>query len=273
MPIDLDKPINSRLDIPENDVAPVSGVEFEPAMSDVEPATEIPEKPAEQNYEHQMPSVKAQSRAVKKVRLKKNGEKMPEISAEGLEGPVVPWENAPVDPSRAIPPQRLNCGRGYVNFAFSDKGNIIRLVISGFVTLVLTGLLYRFMMIIDKNGGHETSFTVVIFAIISFLIGVRATRLGERWRYEATGREIIFSRKGRASYIIFYKDVMSVSYVPYKFLNFFNSGYIVTIIANGERYEFEYVFPMPEKVLPFDKTPFQIILNHADQLGTDLSAD
>ena len=267
MPIDLDKPINSRLDIPENDVAPVSGVEFEPAMSDVEP--EISAKTAEQDNEHQMPSVKAQSRAVKKVRLKKNGKRMPEISAEGLEKPVVPWENAPADASRAIPPQRLNCGRGYVNFAFSDKGNIIRLVISGFVTLVLTGLLYRLLWLI--TDGFEVSITVVIFAIISFLIGVRATRLGERWRYDATGREIIFSCKGRASHIIFYKDVMSVSYVPYKFMNFLNSGYVVTIIANGERHEFKYVFPVPEKGLPFDETPFQIILDHVDQLGTNIN--
>ncbi len=269
MPIDLDKPINSKLDIPENDVAPVSSVEFEPAMSDIEPSVEIPAKPAERNNEHQMPSVKAQGRAVKKVRLKKNGKKMPEISAEGLEGPVVPWKNAPVDPSRAIPPQRLNCGRGYVNFAFSDKGNIIRLVISGFVTLVLTGLFYRLMLLI--TDGFEVSFTVVIFAIISFLIGFRATRLGERWRYDATGREIIFSCKGRASHIIFYKDVMSVSYVPYKFMNFLNSGYVVTIIANGERHEFKYVFPVPEKGLPFDETPFQIILDHVDQLGTNIN--
>ncbi len=267
MPIDLDKPINSKLDIPESDVAPVSGVEFEPAISDIEPAAEMPEKPAGQNNKHQMPSVKARSRAVKKVRLKKNGKRMPEISAEGLEEPVVPWENAPVDPSRAIPPQKLNCGRGYVNFAFSDKGNVIRLVISGFVTLVLTGLFYRLLLLI--TDGFEVSITVVIFAIISFLIGFRATRFGERWRYEATGREIIFSRKGRASYIIFYKDVVSVSYVPYKFLNFLNSGYVVTVIANGERHEFRYVFPVPERALPFDETPFQIILNHVDQLGVD----
>ncbi len=298
MPIDLDKPISSKLDIPENDVEPVSDFgENELAFSDIA-ANGADENSSENNANFppikptkrgislkkrvkaaQMPAVRAENHgeqpaeeeAVKKVNLgkRKKATQMPAIRADSSQHPVVPWKSGPASVSRAIPPQKLNCGKGMINFAFSDEQNIIRLIFAGIVTAVLTGLFYRMMMFLDKNGGHETAITVVVFAIICFGIGFRVVRLGERWNYEATGREIIFSRKGRASYIIFYKEVLSISYVPYKFLNLFNSGYTVTIIANGERIELNYVFPVPERELAFEDTPFEIIVNHTNQLGLD----
>lgn len=298
MPIDLDKPISSTLetDTESSVLKPVSADEF--PFPDVTPANaekynigaaeqqkkRLFSRDKKVNLEKrkraaQMPAVRAENHAerpaeeeaVKKVNLgkRKKASQMPAIRADSSQPPVVPWKSEPASVSRAIPPQKLNCGKGMINLAFSDEQNIIRLIFAGIVTAVLTGLFYRLMMFLDKNGGHETSITVVIFAIICFGIGFRIVRIGERWNYEATGREIIFSRKGRASYIIFYKDVMSVSYVPYKFLNLFNSGYTVTIIANGERIEFNYVFPNPERKLAFEDTPFEIIMERTNQLGLD----
>ncbi len=321
MPIDLDKPINSKLDIAENDVAPVSDLEmndlpFSDITSNDEPKDEKPsflkplkrgvnlkkrvkhsqmpavraekitEQPAEtpakvnlgkRRKATQMPAVRAEeiteqsAETPAKVNLgkRRKATQMPAVRSDGLQEPVIPWKSAPADPSNAIPPQKLNCGKGMINLAFSDKQTAIRLTVAAIITLFLTWLFYRFMIFLDPDEFFELIFVVIVFAVIVFNIGFRIVRSGEHWYYEATGREIIFSRKGRASYIIFYKDVMSVSYVPYKFLSLFNSGYTVTIIANGERIEFNYVFPNPERKLDFEDTPFEIIVNRINQLGLD----
>lgn len=298
MPIDLDKPINSKLDIPENDVAPVSDFgENELMFSDIAAAAEnqgensgenaanfSPIKPAKRGISlkkrvraAQMPAVRSENHAVqpeetvKKVNLgkRKKAAQMPAIRADSTQPPVVPWKSEPASVSRAIPPQKLNCGKGMINFAYSDRQTVIRLIVAGIVTAFMIWLFYRFMRLLVSDETFDLIFPVIVFAVIVSNIGFRIVRAGERWNYEATGREIIFSRKGRASYIIFYKDVVSISYVPYKFLNLFNSGYTVTIIANGERIELNYVFPVPERELAFEDTPFEIIVNHTNQLGLD----
>lgn len=235
----------------------------------------------------QMPAVRAENTSVNtsapepqgvNLSKRKKATQMPAIRADGS-APVIPWKSAESGKGRRneinasrneTPPERQFLGRGTVNFAMSDQKNIILTIISGVVTLLIMFLIYRFISArFDRESRtySQAIGTMVTFGaiLLGFLISV--IRSGEHWHYEATGREIIFSRRGRASYIIFYKDVLAVEYHTYKFLGIIESGYLVNVLAYGRRYEFRYVFPNPARKLPFDYTPFEIIRNQIDQLG------
>lgn len=84
-------------------------------------------------------------------------------------------------------------------------------------------------------------------------------RRGTEYSYSANAREFSFSRsdgKGAVAHF-FYKDVLSVDYVPHKFL-WYDNGYYVTIETKSGFFTYKYTFPrfkhtiMP-KDLPFEK--------------------
>ena len=205
--------------------------------------------------------------------------KIPNIYSDSSQEPVVPWKSSePQQPLNAgIPPQNRKLGSGTVNFAFSDNKNIFLVVIAFAVALFFAFSIpsCTFGIFEISDDGIHTSvefnmefipFLITISLVIMTII-TNIIRSGEKWHYEATGREIVFSRKGKASQIIFFKDALSVDYAPYKFLGIIETGYTVTVLTYGKRHEFRYVFPNLNRKIPFDMTPFEIIRKQIDQLG------
>lgn len=223
----------------------------------------------------QMPAVRADNtnnnqpsahdQKPKKVSLAKpkKAPQMPGIRSDGSE-PVIPWRNENNEVQTPLKPERQRLGSGTVNFAFSPQKTAVLIAVAALAAAILTALLNSLI----PFRGMQTVIAAV-FGINCFIQGVNLTRLGEKWDFKATGREIIFSRKGQPSYIIFYKDVLSVDYEPYKFLGMFETGYTVTVIVNGERHEFKYVFPRLNTKVPFEFTPFEIIRAKIDAFAND----
>ena len=220
------------------------------------------------------------TKAPGKVNLEKQEElpKMPTIRADASQPPVQPWEpgndgdneenEAQQNLNAGVLPQNRRLGMGTVNFAFSDRKNIILIAVAFLV------IFFGLSIILRAVGSLDTEFTltIIMFGITFFGIAANFIRSGESWHYEATGREIIFSRKGRPSQIIFFKDALSVDYAPYKFFGIIETGYLVTVLTYGKKYEFRYVYPNLMRKLSFDLTPFEIIRRQIDQLGLNNTA-
>ena len=214
-----------------------------------------------------------------KVNLEKpyKAAQMPAVRADSSQPPVVPWQNYEPPENAGIPPQNRKLGSGTVNFAFSDNKNIFLTIIA-----IVVVVFFAFSIPSCTNGvfhisedGMHTSFDFdmgffpffITLSLVILTVLMNIIRSGEKWHYEITGREIIFSRKGRPSQIIFFKDALGVSYIPYKFLGIIETGYIVTVLTYGKKYEFKCVYPNINRKTPFELTPFEIIRKQIDQLG------
>ena len=293
-PVSIDEPV---LDLTDDGLLAYSDRSAEASDGEIYPEREArvtrpkvfkqPQAPQKVNLKKpqkgtQMPAIRAEmsSRPIyakqpKKVSLEKpkKAPQMPGIRADGSQPPVTPWKsgNGVSQPSASrVPPERRRLGSGTVNFALTGKKNIIMLAVAGVGALCLTGFLFLlFSLMFDSENNYlfESAFTIWLFGAGMFSFFANLVRSGEHWHYEATGREIIFSRRGRPSYIIFYKDVLAVDYAPYKFLGILESGYTITVLAYGKRYEFKYVFPNLARKIPFEYTPFEIIRTQINQLG------
>ena len=155
-------------------------------------------------------------------------------------------------------PERVYLGSGEVRLACSKKKTVITLVITALIFVTLLGIGFRFLKL--YFGGWDNGVDAFMFCIagISVVCGLilNILRSGEKYHWEATGREFTISRKNVGAEIIFYKEVIMVEYEDLKFLKFFPHGYIVTVRTSRDTRVFKYVFPRIGHSLPFADTPF-----------------
>lgn len=155
-------------------------------------------------------------------------------------------------------PERVYLGSGEVRLACSKKKTVITLVITALIFVTLLGIGFRFLKL--YLGGWDDAMDEVFFCIaaISFVCGLilNILRSGEKYHWEATGREFTISRKNAGADIIFYKEVITVGYEDLKFLKILPQGYIVTVQTARTTLVFNYVFPRIGHSLPFADTPF-----------------
>ena len=154
-------------------------------------------------------------------------------------------------------PERVYLGSGEVRLACSKKKTVITLVITALIFVVLLGIGFRFLKL--YFGGWDDGADAFMFCIaaISVVCGfiLNILRSGDKYHWEATGREFTISRKNAGADIIFYKEVILVGYEDLKFLRLFKQGYIVTVQTARTTLVFNYVFPLGRH-LPFADTPF-----------------
>ena len=254
----------------------------------------MPTMPSEQ-ISPNMPSISSDPNKVNLEKPKK-ATQMPAVRADSNQPPVVPWKStddlAPRAQSTIDTPYSINArennqgqprtkaekaldrrllGKGTISLAMSDTKNIILMITAVATALaawfIANGFFLSWFATTGTTARSRATTMVIVFVIGLFLFFVNMIRSGEHWSYVASGREIIFSRKGRASDIIFYKDVVSVDYRPYKFLGIIETGYTVNVLTYGRRYEFRYVYPNLAHKISFENTPFEIIRKQIDQLG------
>lgn len=154
-------------------------------------------------------------------------------------------------------PERVYLGSGEVRLACSKKKTVITLVITALIFVTLLGIGFRFLkMYFDGWDDADDAFMFCI-AAISVVCGLilNILRSGDKYHWEATGREFTISRKNAGADIIFYKEVITVGYEDLKFLRLFKQGYIVTVQTARNTLVFNYVFPLGRS-LAFADTPF-----------------
>ncbi|MCH5208628.1 MAG: hypothetical protein J1F04_07060 [Oscillospiraceae bacterium] len=291
-PTSSDNTVIDNVDIPDIPVAPVApDVPVVPVAPD---APVMPTMPSEQ-ITPTMPSISSDPNKVNLEKPKK-ATQMPAVRADANQPPVVPWKStddlAPRAQSTIDTPYSINArennqgqprtkaekaldrrllGKGTIRLAMSDTKNIVLMITAVATTLavwfIANNLFLTWFAASSTRTRSRATATVIVFVVGLFLFFFNMIRSGEHWNYVASGREMIFSRKGRASDIIFYKDVVSVDYRPYKFLGIIETGYTVNVLTYGKRYEFRYVYPNLAHKISFENTPFEIIRKQIDQLG------
>ncbi len=165
-------------------------------------------------------------------------------------------------------PERVYLGSGELNLACSKKKTVIILAITAciFCFLAVNAFRYLKMMLNGANNADDV-FLFLVLAIV-FICGslLNILKFGDKYRWEATGREFTITRKNCAAKTIFYKETILIEYEDLKFLRFIPQGYFVTVRTVRDTYEFKYVFPGFGRKLKFEDTPFGRLQSAIDGL-------
>lgn len=108
------------------------------------------------------------------------------------------------------------------------------------------------------NASFDIMLISGVAALAISITILRVARAGSECRYKANGREFVIYAKNKPDEHIYYKDVVGVSYKPFKFL-FRQNGYEVSIVTRFGTTKYRYVFPGFGKQIAERDLPFEII--------------
>lgn len=165
-------------------------------------------------------------------------------------------------------PEKVFLGSGELRLACSKKKTVITVVITAFIFGFFAGNLVRLARLMFRGNETATEFFFILFMTMFLVCGaiLGVLKGGDKYRWNATGREFTVSRKNRGATIIFYKEVVVIDYEELKFLRFFPQGYTVYVRTTRDEYEFKYVFPGAGRTQPFEDTPFGKLSTLVDDL-------
>lgn len=138
--------------------------------------------------------------------------------------------------------------------------NIIAVPISGAVFFRLVGLLTFPLWAVPGLVTILTVLTLAATAGVMFFTLLYCVKMihGPLHSYRADGRAFFVTVNGKGKDLILYRDVLSVEYIPTKFL-WFDRGYKVNIVTTYGTVRYDYIFYGFKQRISLQDLPFDVI--------------
>ena len=224
-----------------------------------------------ETYETEMPSVgkKASETAAERIKLSPTVEglvaEQARIEAAERAEKITSVEQA--NRARELDEKEI-VGQGSFYIGRTGFPRTFCIIAEAILTLIELGALYFFLNAITYAFTSPVLFYIIGITVLYIAFSTPICvflRSGTEYRYSANAREFSFSRrdgKGAVAHF-FYKDVLSVDYVPHKFL-WYDNGYYVTIETKSGFFTYKYNFPRFKHRISQNDLPFEKIRERID---------